>query len=83
MRSSAMKDSVKLMGPAITRFNILDYSPKKAPPSPPSKKNLNKQKSFGGSLYGMSMSNNLALEDDEDEEENEAAQKLRAEMALL
>lgn len=29
----------------------------------------------------MSMSNNLALEDDEDDEENEAEQKLRAEMA--
>lgn len=32
-------------------------------------------------MYGMSMSNNLALEDDEDDEENEAAEKLRAEMA--
>ena len=29
----------------------------------------------------MGMSNNLALEDDEDDEENEAEQKLRAEMA--
>ena len=70
-RSAAANESIKNMGPNNTKFNILDFSPTKAPVAPPPKKKgkgLNKMNSVRGS--GMLGQGTLADLDEEDSEED-------------
>lgn len=67
-----MNESIKQMGPNNTKYNILDFSPSKAPVAPPSKKkgkgkNFNKQ----GTILGVLGQGTLAELDDEDSEEDQ------------